>query len=102
MERDWSFGERDTVLGALERATAAAPATTFARFENASLTYEEAWDRAGRLAAGLRDLGVGPGDTVVSMLDNGPTALLIWFAVNFLGATHVPINTALRGEFLSH
>jgi carnitine-CoA ligase len=36
------------------------------------------------------------------MLDNNIDAVVVWLAVNKLRAVSVPINTALRGEFLRH
>jgi crotonobetaine/carnitine-CoA ligase len=36
------------------------------------------------------------------MLDNNVDAISMWFAVNMIGAIWVPVNTALRGTFLSH
>ena len=36
------------------------------------------------------------------MLDNNIGAVLCWLAINNLCAVSVPINTALKGEFLRH
>ena len=57
---------------------------------------------ACRLANGLSKLGVKKGQTVVTLLDNSADAVFIWFAINKLGAVSVPVNTALKGEFLRH
>jgi acyl-CoA synthetase (AMP-forming)/AMP-acid ligase II len=35
------------------------------------INYRELWDRAARVAGGLRDLGVGRGDRVAIRLGNG-------------------------------
>ncbi len=74
----------------------------FLDFSGDGYSYQEIWDRATALATGLHKHGVEPGRTVVSMLDNSVDAVTTWFAVNLLGAIWVPINTALRGTFLSH
>jgi crotonobetaine/carnitine-CoA ligase len=50
----------------------------------------------------LRGLGVQAGQTVVAMLDTNADAICAWFATNKLGAISVPMNTALRAEFLRH
>ena len=42
----------------------------FRTFEGETWTWAEYADRAARFAAGLRDLGVGPGDRIVLMLRN--------------------------------
>ena len=54
------------------------------------------------MAHSLASLGIQAGQTVVTMLDNNVDAVISWLAVNKLCAVSVPINTALRGEFLRH
>lgn len=71
-------------------------------FSGEEFTFAELDRRSTRLAHGLRSLGVGPGDRVCSMLDNNPDQVFTWFAIVKLGAISVPLNTALRGEFLRH
>ncbi len=56
-----------------------------------SLTFDEVAERVARAAAGLRDLGVGPGDRVVLMMRNIPEFHWLDLAVLFLGATPVSI-----------
>ncbi len=55
------------------------------------LTLSELADHTARLAAGLRDLGVGAGDTVVMMIRNRQEFHALDLAVLFLGATPVSI-----------
>lgn len=52
-------------------------------------------ERAARLAGGLHAWGVMPGDRVALWMRNRPEWLDVWFAVNRLGATLVPLNTRL-------
>lgn len=66
------------------------------------LTYRQMRDLSARTAAGLHALGVRPGDNVVVWLPNGVDCLKVWFGINWLGATYVPINTAYRGRLLEH
>ena len=74
----------------------------FLDFSGAQWTYAE-FDRLSTcFAHSLRQLGVRPGDTVMTVLDNNVDAVTSWFAINKIGAISVPINTALRGEFLRH
>lgn len=98
----WSLGEQDTVIDALERAVQAYPDRVLLDFSGDLYTYAEVDRLSTRLAHGLAALGVQPGQTVVTMLDNNVDAVLFWLGVNKLCAVHVPINTALRGEFLRH
>jgi len=98
----WAPGQADTVIGVLSRAVERSPAKVFLDFAGESYTYSQVWDLALRRAAGLDLLGVGPGHTVVCILDNNVDAIASWFAANFLGAVWVPVNTALKGEYLRH
>ncbi len=98
----WSVGDRDTVIAALERAVQAHPDRVLLDFSGRLFTYGEVDRLSTRLAHALEALGVRAGHTVVSMLDNNEDAALTWLAVNKLCAVSVPVNTALRGEFLRH
>jgi crotonobetaine/carnitine-CoA ligase len=66
------------------------------------LSYAETDRRVNRLAHGLRAQGVQRGDRVLAMLPNGLEMMLVWWAVNRLGAILVPVNTAYKGYFLEH
>ncbi|GAA4548807.1 AMP-binding protein [Pseudonocardia xishanensis] len=55
-----------------------------------------------RFAAGLRGLGVGPGDRVAVMLDATPLAHVCWLGTAWLKAAEVPVNTEFRGRTLEH
>lgn len=98
----WSLGEQDTVIDALERAVRAHPDRVLLDFSGDLYTYEDVDRASTRLAHGLAALGVEPGHTVLTMLDNNIDAVLCWLAINKLRAVSVPINTALKGEFLRH
>lgn len=98
----WSVGDRDTVIAALARAVQAHPERVLLDFSGKLFTYGEVDRLSTRLAHALEALGVRAGHTVVSMLDNNEDAVLTWLAVNKLCAVSVPVNTALRGEFLRH
>ena len=63
-------------------------------------TFAEVDARAGELAAGLRALGVGRGDTVAVLMESCPEFVLLSFAVNRLGAVWVPTNVDFKGEWL--
>lgn len=66
------------------------------------LTYARMRELTARTAAGLAALGVKQGDNVVVWMPNGVDCLRVWFGINWLGATYVPINTAYRGRLLEH
>ena len=98
----WTTGDQHTVDGVLARRLEADPDSRYLDILGTPMTAREVSDHAGRVAAGLRDLGVGPGDRVASLLENGPGAVLSLFACARLGAISVPINTAYKGDFLLH
>lgn len=101
-EDGWSLGEEDTAVWALARATKRHPDKILLDVEGETYSYADIDLVTTRLANALADLGVGPGDTVVTMLDNNVDAIAAWLAINKICAVSVPMNTALRGEFLRH
>lgn len=70
--------------------------------QNLQWTYGETLDRVRRRALTLAREGVGRGSHVLCLLPNGPELLVNWFAINYLGAVYVPINTGARGRVLEH
>ncbi|MEU6354380.1 AMP-binding protein [Streptomyces sp. NPDC047072] len=85
---------RDTIGDLLTRGLAAAPGTEF-RVHSASRpwcgTFADVERVARRLAAGLHERGVGPGDTVAFQLPNWMEAAAVFWASAVLGAAVVPI-----------
>ena len=62
-----------------------------------ALSYDGRWytrvelhDRAGRVAAGLQELGVAPGDRVVAVMANSPDVGVLYHAVWRAGAVATP------------
>jgi crotonobetaine/carnitine-CoA ligase len=94
----------DCVLGPLlDCGNSEHPDRVFALFENGtSWSYADTWRNTRSWAAGLQELGVKAGDAVSVWLPNRPEILNAWFSANYIGATYAPINTAYRGELLSH
>ena len=88
---------------ALERFAGTIPDKVFATFAGGDTwSYRELLGHVRSTAAGLRMLGVQQGDHVLVWLPIGRTCLRVWFAINYLGAVYVPINTAYRGTLLQH
>ncbi len=87
----------------LDRWTDRTPDKVFTVFEDGTQwTYRETRERVRARARALRMLGVAQSDHVLVWLPNGPECLVTWFAINYLGAVYVPINTAYRGGVLEH
>jgi long-chain acyl-CoA synthetase len=57
------------------------------------LSYAGLWDRAARVAGGLRDSGVKPGDRVAIRLPNCLDWVIAFFGGLMAGAIVVPVNT---------
>ena len=64
--------------------------------EEDSLTYEELWQGARNVAAGLQQQGVRPGETVAIMLPTGKDYFFSFFAILLSGAIPVPIYPPVR------
>jgi crotonobetaine/carnitine-CoA ligase len=65
-------------------------------------TYREMRERTISVAVGLARLGVKQGDHVLAWQPTSPEMLATYYAINYLGAVFVPINTAYRGRLLEH
>ena len=65
-----------------------------------SFTFAQVADEAGRLAGGLRELGVQPGDRVATMCWNGREHLAAYMAVPAMGAILHTVNMRLSPEDL--
>ncbi|ODU07181.1 MAG: hypothetical protein ABS81_02455 [Pseudonocardia sp. SCN 72-86] len=71
---------------------AAGPRRTYAETHRSALTWGGA----------LRDLGVTPGDTVLSMMTKSVVPVELWLGMAWIGAIEVPVNLAYQGEMLGH
>jgi len=69
------------------------PAVT--ELDGPSVSYAELWERASRVAGGLRAAGVAPGDRVALRIGNGLDWLLAFWGTHLAGAIVVPMNTRL-------
>jgi len=62
------------------------------------LSYASLWDRAARVAGGLRGLGVQRGDRVAIRLGNGIDWVLAFLGAVLADAIVVPVNTRFTEE----
>jgi long-chain acyl-CoA synthetase len=77
----------------LRASVALAPSREAVAEPGTSLTYQELWDAAARVAGGLRAAGVARGDRAAIRLGNGVDWILAFFGTVFAGAIVVPVNT---------
>ncbi|HEY6395572.1 MAG TPA: AMP-binding protein, partial [Candidatus Binataceae bacterium] len=78
------------------------PRETWLKFNDFEFAWEQVLANIQRAANGLLALGIRPGDRVALMMGNRPEFLWIHFALGFIGAVSVPINTSQRGATLHH
>jgi acyl-CoA synthetase (AMP-forming)/AMP-acid ligase II len=57
------------------------------------VTFAQLWDRAARVAGGLRAAGLGRGDRAAILLPNGLDWVLAFWGAQLAGVVVVPVNT---------
>jgi len=70
-------------------------------FEGQQYSYSQLQERVHRLANGLAELGVGPGDRVATMQVNTHQNIELYFASALLDAIYVPLNFRARAGELA-
>jgi len=78
------------------------PDETWLKFKDREFSWAQVLSNIHRAANGLLALGIAPGDRVAIMMGNRPEFLWIHFAIGFIGAVSVPVNTSQRGVTLHH
>ena len=99
------FNDRDywTLNKMLEYRSQTHGDKPFLQYKNElPITFKEVDEITNKIAHGLSELGVEKGDKVLIFLPNCLEFIYVWFAVNKLGALHVPVNTSYKGYFLEH
>jgi len=69
-------------------------------YRDERIGFGELVERIEKLAAGLADRGIGPGDAVALLLPNDPSFVVSWHAVTGLGAIVVPVNPSFKQDEL--
>lgn len=94
---------RPIVLGALlENQAKELKDKVFLFFKDERITFHQINKRSNRVANGFLKAGVKKGDKVGIMLPNCPEFLYSWFGLAKIGAVEVPINNALKADFLRY
>jgi carnitine-CoA ligase len=95
--------DRYVLRNLIERHARERGESVFALFSTGDQwTYTRLRANVRKVAASLQALGVKQDDFVLSWLPNGPHALVMWFALNYIGAVYVPVNISYRGRLLAH
>jgi len=72
------------------------------RFEGQQVTFQELDIACNRLAYGLSELGLAPGDRCVVMMPNSIHQVTVYYALAKIGAIVVPVNFLFRQYELQH
>ncbi|MDX2155928.1 MAG: AMP-binding protein [Hyphomicrobiaceae bacterium] len=100
-------GETNVVLNCLDKwagtSTMGKPALEWIAEtgERRTMTYAELDDEVGRMAAGLRRLGLGPGDVVAIYLPNIPEAAVTLLAVPRIGGIILPLFSGFGADAIA-
>jgi acyl-CoA synthetase (AMP-forming)/AMP-acid ligase II len=88
------YVNRPASLVAMLRATVDATPDALAIQElgGPSVTYRELWDKAARVAGGLRAAGLSRGDRAAIRLPNSLEWCVAFFGIQLAGAVAVPVN----------
>jgi carnitine-CoA ligase len=98
----WIPSEQHTVAELLLARCESAPSSPYLDVVGSAFTAAQVADTAGRIAAMLHSVGLSAGDRVASVVENSPEAMLLWWGITWAGGVSVPINTAYKGEYLTH
>ncbi len=85
-----------TLTGLLDSVVARYPDRPFVITDGGVLSYAELAERTVRVARGLVERGVAPGERVALVLPNGPDIIAARFAVARAGAVAVPVSFRLH------
>ena len=89
----------ESLVAMLRASVLAGPqAEALAEVGGERVSYQQLWDRAARVAGGLRDRGIKPGDRVAIRLPNSIDWMLAFFGGLMAGAVVVPVNTRLTPD----
>lgn len=94
--------QRSEIEQLIRDRTLAHPDNVWLRWRDESYTWSDVLSGAQRVANGLIERGVKPGDRVAILLPNRPEFLWVHFGILFAGALSVPVNTSQRGTVLEH
>ncbi|SJZ45869.1 AMP-binding enzyme [Enhydrobacter aerosaccus] len=92
----------DALTQGLRRAFELKPDAQSTSFAPRRRTWRQTIDRVGRVAGALETLDVGHGDRVAILAQNTDRYLELMYAVAWVGAALVPINTGIDASRIEH
>jgi fatty-acyl-CoA synthase len=89
---------RQTLFDTLRRTAARHPHKMAIKQGTQSWTYAEFFESCSRIASGLQELGIVPGDRVAILSRNSSAFAISRYAIASIGAVLVPVNFMLNAE----
>jgi len=86
----------------LRRAVQTKPNGISTQFASRRRTWQQTTDRVSRIAGALFALGVRPGDRVAILALNSDRYFELMYAIPWIGAAMVPINTRLAAPEIEY
>lgn len=86
----------------LDRSAQRRPNKIAVRFEGEQITFGQLHARCNRLAQGLTDMGLRPGDICVLMMPNSLDFYTVYYALAKTGASVIPVNFLFKTHELAH
>jgi len=86
----------------LTETALATPDAPVCRIGGSATTYRELDEQSGRFAAGLRELGLRPGQVVAVQLPNVPQFLMAYFGALKAGLVVLPLNPLLMAPEIEY
>lgn len=102
VDRIWAGDEQSTIPQLFARRLEADPDGEYLDIGGVKLTARSVTESATRFGGALQELGTEQHDRVATLVENSPVALLAWSGTVCSGRISVPVNTAYKGEYLSH
>ena len=97
-----ALDDQITLAESLERTAKKFPRRPALIWKREKICFGTLWERVKRVAEGLSELGVRPGDRVAILLPNCPEYIYGYYAINQVGGVVVPINNFLKGTEVSY
>lgn len=86
----------------IRERSAADSSDVWLKFRDETYTWTDVLSAMSRVANGLLNLGVCPGDRVMIVMNNRPEFLWTHLGIIMIGAHSVPVSTQQRGDTLKH
>jgi carnitine-CoA ligase len=98
----WAGGDQTTIPELFARRLESNADGEYLDLGGEKLTARGVMEVAGRFGGALQHLGTEQHDRIATLIENSSPALLAWAGTVCAGRVSVPVNTAYKGEYLSH